>query len=578
MRQKEYGIWEETSWSEWARASEEIALGLIRHGFEAGQSAAILSNTRREWAFSDLGILTAGGISAGIYPTDAANQVEYLLNDSGAIHLFVEDEEQLDKILEVRARVPKLRKIIVFDDDDIPGFSDPMVMSLAELRSHGTSFKAHAGDIWNRRIESRSPSDVAVLVYTSGTTGKPKGAQLTHDNLVFTAQNLGRHVMPQDARDERIGYLPLCHVAERCAGLFVSICTGSVMNYVERPEAVLENIREIQPTLIFGVPRMWEKFYSTVTLQMQEAPRLARWAYRVAFNLGRRIVARERVQQPVPLWLRVSGWIARKLVLRNILVSIGLSRCRTLFSGAAPISPELLHWYSSLGVQAIELYGLTECTGILTCNPPGKIRIGTVGPAVPFSEMKLSPDGEILARGRNVFSGYLNDEAGTAQALREGWLHTGDVGALDEEGYLRIIDRMKDIIITAGGKNITPSEIENELKFSPYVSDAVVVGDRRPYLTCLIMVDHDNVENYAQDHATPFSDYRSLCRSPQVQALIGAIVEEVNLKFARVEQIKKFRLIENKLTADDEELTPTMKLKRSLVERKYRHLIDEMYH
>lgn len=577
FRQKRYGIWEETTWKEFGLAVREIALGLIRLGFEPGEAASVLSNTRREWAFADLAILTAGGISSGIYPTDAPGQVEYLLADSNSVVVFVEDDEQLDKVLEVRERLPKLRRIIVFDTEHLIGFADAMVIDLSALREMGRRLYVEDSSLWLNRSAACRPGDVAILVYTSGTTGRPKGAMLTHDNVTYAMRLLASDVLHVRSTDERMGYLPLCHVAERIGGLMTSLYSGAVINFVENPDAVVENIREIQPTVIFGVPRIWEKFYSLIQIRLGETTPLQRWAYRTALALAERVAELRLARRQVPFWLRLAHQLAYWTVIRNLRAFIGLRRCRLLFSAAAPISVRLLQWYRALGIEVIELYGQTESAGILTANPIGRAKLGTVGPTVAGCDVRLSSNGEILARGRNVFAGYINQSEATAATLADGWLRTGDIAEMDGDGYFRIKDRLKDIIITAGGKNITPSEIENELKFSPYISDAVVVGDRRPYLVCLIMIDHETVERYAQDHGIAFSDYASLCRAPEIQALMHSVVTQVNGHFARVEQIKKFRLIERKLSVENEELTPTMKLKRRLVNEKYRELIEEMY-
>jgi long-chain acyl-CoA synthetase len=341
---------------------------------------------------------------------------------------------------------------------------------------------------------------------------------------------------------------------------------------------VPENIREVQPTVFGAVPRVWERFYSAVMIALKDATPLERWAYGLAIRAGYRIAdARLARRRPSP-FERIAFALAYRLVLRNIRTMIGVDRCRWLFTGAAPISPDLIRWYLALGVSMYEVYGQTENAGLATVMPADAIKLSTVGKSVPYGEVKISADGEILLRGDFVFMGYLNQPAKTAETIDgDGWLHTGDVGLIDNEGYVRITDRMKDIIITAGGKNITPSEIENQLKFSPYISDAVVVGDRRPYLTCLVMIDQENVEKFAQDQAIPFTNYASLCRAREVRDLIWSEIERVNGNFARVETIKRFHLIEQQLTPEDDELTPTMKLKRKFVNEKYRAEIEAMY-
>ena len=576
LRQKELGIWRAMTWSQLGAAAREVGMGLVALGLEPGEVASIQSNTNREWLFADLGILGAGGVSNGIYPTDAAAQAEYLLADSSSVVVFAEDEEQLDKILEVRERLPKLRKIIVFDMEGLRDFDDRQVMSLEALRALGADYDEKHEGVWDKRLASRRAGDLAILVYTSGTTGKPKGAMISHLNILATLDGY-QDAFPQGPADERMAFLPLCHIAERLGGQYHSLYSGAVLNFVENPETVPENVREIAPTIFTAVPRVWEKFYSGVQIRLKEAGRLQQWAYGIAIGIGTKVAALKEARKPVPAGLRLAFWLARLLVLDNVRKVIGVHRTKVCVTGAAPISPDLIRWYMALGVEMYEVWGQTESCGAITSNPAGKVKPGSIGPQMMHAEVKLSPEGELLARGPGVFMGYLNQPEKTAETLKDGWLHTGDVGKVDEEGFFTITDRMKDIIITAGGKNITPSELENQLKFSPYITDAVVIGDRRPYLVALVMVDHENVENYAQEHAVPFTNYASLCRRPEIIGLIQGEVDKVNKAFARVEQVKKFRLLETKLTAEDEELTPTMKLKRKLVNEKYKGLIEAMY-
>jgi len=575
FRQKDFGIWRPVTWEELGRAARETGMGLAALGYQAGEVVSILSNTRREWVYADLGALGAGGVVNGIYPTDAPAQVEYLLSDSGSVFAFVEDDEQLDKVLEVRARAA-LRKIFVFDMEGLLELNDPQVMGLEALRAIGREYDAaHPGE-WERRIALRKAGDLAILVYTSGTTGKPKGAMISHANIVLTCAAY-QASFPQDERDERMAFLPLCHIAERVGGEYHAIYSGAVLNFVENPETVPENVREIAPTVFAAVPRVWEKFYSGVLIRLKEAGRLQQWAYQAAIGIGHRRARLREQQKPVPAGLRAAFWLARLLVLNNVRKAIGAHRAKVLITGAAPISPDLVRWYMALGLEMVEVWGQTESCGAVTSNIGGKVKPGSIGPRMTHAEVRVSPEGELLVRGKTVFMGYLNQPEKSAEALKDGWLHTGDVGRVDEDGFFYITDRMKDIIITAGGKNITPSELENQLKLSPYITDAVVIGEKRPYLTALIMIDHENVEKYAQDNAVPFSHYASLCRRPEVQELIQGEIDRLNKLFARVEQVKKFRLIENKLTAEDEELTPTMKLKRKLVNEKYKGLIESMY-
>ena len=578
MRQKKLGIWRAWNWKQTGAAVREVAGGLMALGFQPGNTASILSNTVIEWVLADVAVLSCGGVSNGIYPTDAASQVHYLCDDSRTSLLFVEDDEQLDKALEVRAQLPGLKKIVVFDMEGLRDLDDADVLSFERLRELGREYNAAHPDALMQRVHACRPQDLAILVYTSGTTGKPKGAMHSHRGLVYTVRGYNT-LVAQDEHDERMCFLPLCHIAERLGGEYHAMFTGAVLNFVENPETVPENVREISPTVFTAVPRVWEKFYSGVMIALQEASPLQQAAYRWGIGIGTRIADQVLAGQPVSGLLRVKFMLARWIALDNVRKMIGIHRSRFLVTGAAPISPELVKWYLALGVPMLEVWGMTESCGAATGVPANRIKPGSIGPAASYNEVKLDPaTGEILVRGGNVFMGYLNQPEKTAETIdAQGWLHTGDVGSVDAEGFFRITDRMKDIIITAGGKNITPSELENELKFSPYITDAVVIGDKRAYLAVIVMIDQENVEKFAQDNDVPFGNYASLTRSPQVQALIQGEIDRVNKKFARVEQIKKFFLLDTQLSAEDEELTPTMKLKRKLVQTKYAPQIEAMY-
>ncbi|GAB3658766.1 AMP-dependent synthetase/ligase [Ramlibacter alkalitolerans] len=578
MRQKELGIWRSWTWERTGQAVREIAGGLVALGFQPHDTASILSNTVVEWVLADLAVLSCGGVANGIYPTDAPAQVHYLCEDSGTSILFVEDDEQLDKALEVRDRLPRLRRIVVFDMDGLRDLHDPLVISLDELRHLGREVLARDAGAVEARVRAVRPEDLAILVYTSGTTGKPKGAMHSHGALAYTVRGYNTLIARSEA-DECMCFLPLCHIAERMGGEYFSLYTGARLNFVENPETVPENVREIQPTVLTAVPRVWEKFYSGVTIALKEAGRLQQGAYAWAIGTGQRVAQKVLAGEPVGPLLKLQFAAADLLVLANVRRMIGIARARFLVTGAAPISPELVRWYLALGVPMLEVWGMTETCGAATGMPPTRIKPGSIGPAAGYNAVRIAPGtGEIQVKGPNVFRGYLNQPQKTAETFTaDGWLRTGDVGSIDADGFLRITDRMKDIIITAGGKNVTPSEFENELKFSPYITDAVLIGDRRPYLSAIVMIDQENVEKYAQDHDVPFSNYASLTRAPEVQALIQSEIDRVNRNFARVEQVRRFFLLDTQLSAEDEELTPTMKLKRSLVQRKYARQIEAMY-
>ncbi|HEX9479209.1 MAG TPA: AMP-binding protein [Methylomirabilota bacterium] len=576
MREKQLGIWRGISWREYGERAKRVGLGLVALGLRPRDVVAIISDNRPEWLYTDLGVMSVAAIPNGIYTTDSARQVEYIVNDSGARFFFAENEEQLDKILAVRDRCPQLVKIFVYEMEGLHAFRDEQVMPFDALLELGARHEREHPDAFERLVEIPQPDDLAILVYTSGTTGPPKGAMLSHRNILFQLA-YADFITPLREGDQQLSFLPLCHIAERTFTVFNPLYTGSTVNFAESIDTVPDNIREVAPALFFAVPRIWEKFYSGVALRMREATWLGRVAYERALGIGLRVAERRLAGRPVPWGLRLAFRVADFLVLDNVKRSIGLHRARGAATGAAPIAPELIRWYLALGINMLEVYGQTENTGLATAMPPDHMKLGTVGVARPGTDVRLSPEGEILLRGPHVFLGYYRRPEKTAETVVDGWLHTGDVGTIDAEGFVRITDRMKDIIITAGGKNVTPSEIENQLKFSPFISDAVVIGDRRKFLSCLVMIDHETVAQFAQERNVPFSNFASLCRAPEVQELIGGEIERVNRQLARVETVKKFRLIEQLLTPEDEELTPTMKLKRTFVNVKYKDLIDSMY-
>ena len=569
-REKDLGIWQSYSWRDYYEHARAIGVALLSMGLERGQPVSILSEDNKEWLYCDLGIAGAGGISNGVYTTDSAEQLAYLVNDSGSAFLFVENDEQLDKYLTVRDQVPTLKKVIVFDRKGLRDFQDPIVMFLDELYELGNGI-ADAEQQFSASIEQSRPDDIRMLIYTSGTTGAPKGAMISHQNVLFQLA-AGEALLEAREDDDQLCFLPLCHILERLVSVEVPIYKGCTVNFAESPETVFENLREVSPNTFAAVPRLWEKIYSSLMTLRDEATGFGRWCFDRALAAGQAWHC-EKQRSPLNA-LRYHFW--NLLVLRNVRDLIGMSRLRRGTTGAAPISPDQIRWFRALGVPLYEGYGMTETTGVVSLNSREREQVGSVGEPLPETQVRIADNGEVLVRGGHVFAGYWRKPEKTAEDIRDGWLHTGDVGRL-EDGMLTITGRLKDIIITAGGKNITPAEIESRLKFSPYISDAVVIGDKRKYLTCLIMIDQENVEKYAQDRQVPFSNFASLCRAKEVVDLIDGIIKDVNKQFAQVEQIKYFRLIDVLLTAEDEELTATMKLKRSFVEKKHKHLIDSMY-
>ena len=577
MRDKDYGIWQSYSWEDYGNYATWCGLALMKLGLKEGERVAIVSDVCPQWLFVDLGAMGIGGVSFGIYPTDAPAQIEYIMNDCQAKFYFAENDEQLDKLLEVRDKIPSLEKIIVFDMEGLHHLKDEGILSFDDFIELGREEERKQPTLFAERVRSTKPDDIALLVYTSGTTGPPKGAMITHSNVLFQLRN-NKEVLPYDETERTLAFLPLCHIAERMFTTFTQLSTGHTVYFAEDADSAIDNLREVSPTAFFAVPRIWEKFYSSVVIMLKDATFLEKAAYHVAMKIGKRYGDKKMEGEEVSRWLEWQFKAADFFVFKNIKRMLGIGDCSFAFSGAAPIAPDLIGWYYALGIYMAEGYGQTETSGLATLPyPMGSYKYGSVGKVVPNTELKLAADGEILTKGPHIFKGYWNQPEKTAETIIDGWLHSGDIGFIDNEGWIKITGRKKDIIITAGGKNITPSEIENGLKFSPYIQDAVVIGDKRKFLSALIMIDQDNVSKFAQDERIPFSDFASLCAAKEVIELIKSEVDKVNKEFARVEQIKAFKLIDRLILPEDDEITATGKLKRSFVSEKYKTLIDEMY-
>jgi long-chain acyl-CoA synthetase len=466
--------------------------------------------------------------------------------------------------------------VIVWDLEGLRHFEDPVVMTYEELLEQGRQTVEKEADLYEKRMEEIDPEDTAVLVYTSGTTGPPKGAMLTHRNVTWIARAIVEDDPVYDT-DEVMSFLPLCHVFERLFSVFVHVTHGYTVNFIESLDTVTDNMREISPAVGYAVPRVWEKYLSAVYIRMSDATWFKKLVFGMAHKIGKNRATLKMNFKPVPLYLEALYQVAHFTVFRKLKEKLGFDRMRVAYSGAAPISSDVLHFFQSIGVNLIEGYGQTEGSGVTTASRVGKVKFGMVGTPLPDVEVKIAEDGEILVKSPGVFKGYFKSPEATAETIKDGWLYSGDVGEFDEDGYLRITDRKKDIIVTAGGKNITPQFIENKLKASPYINDAVVIGDKRKFLTCLIMIDEDNVVKYAQDNKIQFSTYKDLTQSEEIIKLIQDEMNKVNETLSRVEQVKKFTLLPKKLYEEDGEVTPTMKVKRKYVHEAFEDLIEGMY-
>jgi long-chain acyl-CoA synthetase len=572
IREKRLGVWQETTWQGYAERAARTALALEALGVQPGDRVAIQCGNRPEWLLTDLGAQGLGAVVVGIYQTSPAAEVEYLLGHSEAVVLVAEDEEQLDKALEVRDRCPALRHIVVVDPRNVRHLDDPMVTTWAAFEASGEpDVEAYA-----ERAARLQAQDTAMIVYTSGTTGPPKGAMLTHANLAAAAEAF-LEVYDSTPDDEVLSYLPLNHVAEQLLSVIDALGAGYVVNFGEGPDTFAADLREVQPTLFLGVPRVWEKVVAGVEIRMSDASRLKRASFRLALRLGRQ-AARSRMRGRRTAADRLRAGIAWALCLRALRDKLGFGRVQVALSGAAPIAPQVLETLWALGVPVREGYGQTENTALCTYMPADDVRIGTVGRALPGVELRIADDGEILTRSAGVFAGYFKHEDATRDTIDpEGWLHTGDVGVLDDDGFLTITDRKKDIIITAGGKNVSPSEIENLLKVSPWVREAIVIGDRRKFLTALIGIEADTVGDWATRRGLAYTTYGDLARKPEVRELVQGVVDEANARLASVEQVKRFALLQKELDHEDGELTATLKVKRKAIEERFADDIEGLY-
>ncbi|MGI5272788.1 AMP-dependent synthetase/ligase [Nonomuraea sp. CA-218870] len=585
MRHKDFGIWKEVTWAAYWERVELVGHALLALGVEPGDRVAIHAENRPEWLYGDLGTVAARGVTVGLYPTNPPAEVAYLLADSGAKILIAEDQEQVDKALAVIDECPQLRHVVYVEPRGIRGrYTDPRLMPWEELLALGAGHRDRDPGALDARTAGARPGDVATLIYTSGTTGPPKGVMLTAGNIEFAIETLvlggGFASPPPSPSDLTLSYLPLCHVAERAFTVWFNAAAGVQVNFAESIDTVQANLREVQPTILFGVPRIWEKVLAQVDIRLESASpvkkAVGRFWLRVADRIGDTLVRTGGTHTAATRLLYAAGWVFCYRALRERL---GMRRVRYAASGAAPIAPDVLKFYMGLGIPMHEVYGMSENTAIATANRPGRVRLGTVGEPHPGVELRIDEaTGEIMTRHRGTFAGYWGRPRATADVLEpDGWLRTGDVGEWVDGTHVRITDRMKDVIITAGGKNVAPSEIENALKASPYVKEAVVIGDQRPYLVALIGIEPDTVGEWARRRRIPYTTYRDLSGKPETRALVQGIVDEVNTRFARAEQVKRFAFLPKELDHEDGELTATQKVKRGAVAELFEDLVEGMY-
>jgi long-chain acyl-CoA synthetase len=576
LREKAYGIWQEVTWQQYAEHVCALGLGLTQVGLQPGDRLAIICGNRPEWLYLELAAQSVGAIPVGLFVDSTPNQLKFILAQAEPRIAFVEDQEQFDKVLEVRQALPRLERVIVLDARGLEDCHDVQLMPLRDLEALGHDLRMREPHLYEDLMAKGEPSDVALLAYTSGTTDMPKAAMLSHHNLLAMAAS----VMRRDsisATDEIISFLPFAWIGEQFMSVALALSAGATVNFPEKPETLRLDLREIGPHLMLAPPRVWEALCSEYQMKIAATDVLKRTTARLALALGNRLVERQLKLQPVGLGRRVLVWLAYLLTFRSLQDKLGLSRLRYAYTGGASLGPEIFKFFRAIGVNLKQVYGQTETAGICVLPPDDQVKVETVGKPTLGTEIRLSDSGEILIRGECVFLGYYKNPEATARALEDGWLHTGDAGFLDEDGHLVVIDRLEDVLRLADGSQSSPTLIENKLKYSPYIREAVVIGEDRPYLVALIQIDMGHVANWAEANRLSFTTFQDLSHKPEIQQLIAHEIARVNEGLSKAAQLQRFALFNKELHPDDDELTRTQKVRRAVVTAKYTEMIEALY-
>ena len=576
LRYKSSGSWHDINWARYRHRVLRLAAGLRESGVAAGDLVGILCTNRAEWLIYDLAAMAIGAGTVPIYPSSIPSQVQYILEHSASKAVLVEDSEQLAKIAEVRAHLPALQTLVLTAEHAPEGVEG--LVTFEELEARGEATGAENLNAIEAGVMDIDPASLATIVYTSGTTGPPKGAMLSHENIMAMGDSLIGVIEATD-QDSSLSFLPLSHIAERLQGEVMAIRVGYTVNMGEGIPAVAQNLVEVEPTVLVCVPRLWEKYYAKITSGLQDAPALRKKLFDWAAGVGSEVQDHRAAtgSDRMPLGLKIRYDVADRLVLSKLRKRLGMGRTRTFLSGAAPLSAEVGRFFASVGIVIQEVYGQTECTGVCTYNPSTRPKFGTVGQQCPGMEVRIAEDGEILVKGANVFMGYRGQPEATAETVVDGWLHTGDVGEIDADGYVKITDRKKDIIVTAGGKNVSPQNIENRLKTGAGISQVVVVGDKRKFLSALVTIDLEAMEEVFDRNEWKMPSASALPDDDRVRGLIQGYVDGVNRDLASYETIKKFVVLPEDFTVESGELTPSLKVKRRVIQRRYEDLIDGFY-
>lgn len=576
LREKEFGIWQALSWQQYHDKVRDFSLGLVSLGFERGDKVAIIGNNRPEWVCAELAAQSAGGTSVGIYQDSNLNEVAFVIDHCDAKFVVAEDQEQVDKILDMIDKLPKLKKVIYAEPRGMRKYDHASLISFDAVEKMGRVLCQAEPARWQQNIAAGVGSDAAIISYTSGTTGFPKGAVLTFDNLIVMAKSVNA-VDQKLPSDEFVSFLPLAWIGEQMVSVTISLLVGFTINFPEDPNTVMEDIREIGPHTMFAPPRIWENMTSTVQVKIMDTTPFKRFMYNWAMPIGYKIADLKFKKQAIPLGLSLLQKLSYWALFRPLKDRLGLSNLRTCSTGGAALGPDVFRFFHALGVPLKQLYGQTEISGISCIHPDADVQFHTVGKPIPGTQIKISSDGEILSRSASITPGYYKNDEATRQTIRDGWLHSGDAGYLTDDGHLVVIDRIKDVMRLADGTRFSPQYIENRLKFSPYIKEAVVIGNDRPQLTVMICIDMSIVGKWAENQKISYTTYTDLAAKEPVYGLLQHEVEKVNETLPQAAKIRRFVLLYKELDADDEELTRTRKVRRAFVEDRYKDVIDALY-
>lgn len=575
-REKDFGIWNEVTYREFFEHVKSFSLGLAKLGLKRKDKVAIIGDNRPEWVISELAAQSLGGITVGIYQESLPDEIAYILDNCDATIVIAEDQEQVDKLFEISERIPKVQKIIYYDPRGMRNYEDENLLFFHDVQELGENFDKEAPDFFEIELSKGLSEDTAILSYTSGTTGNPKGTMLSYGNLLEMAKNLSS-IDPLNESDEYLSFLPLAWIGEQMMTLGMGLYNGLIINFPEEPSTVIENMREIGPYVMFSPPRIYEDMVSKFQVRMQDASWLKRKVYSLCKPIGKKVATAKFNKEEISSLTKICYKMADYFLFSAVRDHLGLSRLKRAYTGGAPLGPEVFTFFHSIGVNVKSIYGQTEVSGISIVHRDGDIKLDSVGLPIPGTEVKISNKGEVLLKSTSVCQGYYKHEESTKESITDGWLHTGDAGRLDEDGHLYIIDRLKDVIRLETGEMFSPQYIENKLKFSPYIQEAVATGRDRPYVVAMINIDMENVGRWAEKNQIGYTTYTDLSSKPEVLALIQEQVNEVNRTLADKARIKKFVLLYKELDADDEELTRTKKVRRQFVAKKYEKLIEGIY-